>query len=169
MIPSRQQSTSITSSMAADKKRTKPFLWFVFFFYLLVLVYFLFFAETMGRGAAADYHYNLVPLQEIRRFWRIFRNAEFGGALWKISVLNLFGNVLAFVPLGYFLPKLIERCRNGFLTVLLCMEMSLCAEVIQLFFKLGSCDVDDLLLNTLGGLLGFILYWIVKVIEEKRV
>ena len=37
-------------------------------------------------------------------------------------------------------------------------ELSLLVEVLQLVTKVGSFDVDDLLLNTVGGILGFLIY-----------
>jgi glycopeptide antibiotics resistance protein len=36
---------------------------------------------------------------------------------------------------------------------------SLLVELIQLISKVGSCDVDDILLNTLGGVIGYLLFW----------
>ena len=78
---------------------------------------------------------------------------------WSV-LLNLVGNVVAFIPFGVFLPVLFQKCRNFFLTVLFSMEFSLCVEVIQLVGKVGILDVDDVILNTLGGLFGYVLYWL---------
>ena len=44
------------------------------------------------------------------------------------------------------------------MTVLYSFELSLLVELLQLVFKVGSFDVDDLLLNTIGGLLGYLVY-----------
>lgn len=71
---------------------------------------------------------------------------------------NVCGNIVVFIPVGIFLPQLIKRCKNVFLIILISLELSLFAEVIQLVSKVGSFDVDDLLLNTLGGLCGYIIY-----------
>ena len=123
--------------------------------YLAFLCYFLFFAESMGRGfTERAYHYNLMPLKEICRFW-IHRKAL---GFWSVA-LNLVGNVVAFIPFGMFLPWLYGRCRRFGLT--------LGIETVQLVFKVGSFDVDDILLNTLGGILGFWGYRIYVYVRKR--
>ena len=55
-------------------------------------------------------------------------------------------------------------------TILFGFEASVLIEVIQLFSKVGSFDVDDLLLNTIGGCLGYLLcYFLVKRKHTKKV
>ena len=131
--------------------------------YLAFLSYFLFFAESMGRGfTERTYHYNLMPLKEICRFW-IHRKAL---GFWSVA-LNLVGNVVAFIPFGMFLPWLYGRCRRFGLTVWASFEFSLLVETIQLVFKVGSFDVDDILLNTLGGILGFWGYRIYVYVRKR--
>ncbi len=132
--------------------------------YLAIMCYFLFFAETMGRTfTEREYHYNLMPLKEIRRFWVYRRSLGF----WSV-LLNLVGNVVVFIPFGVFLPRLFQKCRRFFVTMLFCFEFSLCIELIQLIGKVGSFDVDDILLNTLGGILGYLLYRISVVLTRNR-
>ena len=110
----------------------------------------------MGRTYSERvYHYNLVPFKEIGRFIR-YRNVL--GR--KAVVLNLVGNVVAFMPFGAFLPIFSVRCRRILCTVWYSFELSLVVELLQLIFKVGSFDVDDLLLNTVGGMLGFLVYFL---------
>jgi glycopeptide antibiotics resistance protein len=110
----------------------------------------------MGRHVEVqEYRYNLRPFFEIRRFFRMLR----AGNLQAFAV-NFLGNIVAFMPFGYFLPLLVKKCQNMFRIVLLSFELSLFVELIQLIFKLGCFDVDDLLLNTVGGLLGYLVYLI---------
>ncbi len=136
----------------------------LFISYLAVLFYFLFFAETMGRTVTErEYHYNLMPLKEIKRFWTYRHSLGF----WSVC-LNLFGNVAAFLPFGMFLPRLCPKCRKFLLTMLFSFELSLCVELIQLVGKVGSFDVDDILLNTLGGAFGYLCYSISKKLFSKR-
>ena len=135
----------------------------LFAVYVAMLCYFLFFAENLDRNLERMYHYNLTPFKEIFRFWT-YRDTLNG---WLV-ILNLVGNVAAFIPFGIFLPALFQKCRNVFFTVLLSMEFSLCVEIIQLVSKVGIFDVDDIILNTAGGLLGFILYWIASLIWRKK-
>lgn len=140
----------------------------LFAVYLILLCYFLFIAERMGRSfAERAYHYNLMPFKEIRRFWTYRDTLGF----WSV-VLNLVGNVVAFIPFGIMLPRLFPRCRKFLLTMLFSFEFSLCVELIQLVGKVGSFDVDDILLNTLGGVLGFLIYrcfvWTAKSVLRKK-
>ena len=135
----------------------------LFTVYFAVLFYFLFFSEKMGRTySERAYHYNLVPLKEIMRFIR-YRKVLGTYAV----VLNLVGNIIAFMPFGTFLPIYYERCRKLRYTVLYSFELSLVVEILQLVFKVGSLDVDDLILNTIGGLFGFLVYELVKQFIRK--
>ena len=141
--------------MAANKKRT-IFWWVCFLAYLLLLGYVVFY--SFGREENADYRYNLTLLQEIGRYY--YLGIRTGN--WHLFILNVLGNVCVFVPLGIFLPKLFSKCQNPLLTILFSFELSLCVEIIQLITKVGSFDVDDIILNTLGGALGYITYKIVR-------
>ena len=135
----------------------------LFLVYLLALVYFLFFAEEYGRRNffELDYRYNLVPFQEIRRFWIYREKVGFLAAF-----LNLAGNVIGFLPFGFIVPvpsiryavrsrPVMHKKMESFWKVsLLGFMFSLCVETIQLITKVGCFDVDDLMLNTLGAMIG---------------
>lgn len=116
----------------------------------------------MGRThAVRNYSYNLIPFKEIHRFIA-YRAALGARAVW----LNLAGNVAAFIPFGLFIIPVSGRKMGFWAVVLLTFDVSLCVEIIQLVTKVGSFDVDDLMLNTLGGLLGALLYKLFKRIER---
>lgn len=132
--------------------------------YLLMLVYFLFFAEEYGRAVNPEsvYRYNLTPFAEIRRFW-IYRNSLGMAAVYT----NIIGNILAFLPFGYILPIIMQRMRSGFLIILSGFGFSLIVELLQLWTRVGSFDVDDLILNTLGAALGYGLFVICNYLRRK--
>ena len=90
--------------------------WVLFVLYLVALVYFMFFAESMGRtgNSQAEYAYNLELFKEIRRF--IVYREQLG---WKAVVLNLGGNVVGFMPFGFILPIVSRRGRTWYNTFLL--------------------------------------------------
>lgn len=130
----------------------------LFIIYLVLLVYFLFFAESMGRKISdREYSYNLILFKEITRFIK-YRN-ELG---MTAVFTNIIGNIICFIPLGCMLPILSVKVRKLLLAVLICFEVSIVIELIQLIFKVGSFDVDDMVLNTLGGLIGFLIYRMVN-------
>lgn len=147
--------------MVANKKKLHSIVGVcLFLIYLTGLFYFLFFAEGMGRTTSGgEYRYNLTLLKEIKRFY-MYQDA----LGWKAYFLNVFGNVLAFMPFGFFLPMLLAK-KNIFLTTFWGFLLSLFVEAIQLSMKLGSFDVDDLLLNTIGAFLGACIYGIIRFVK----
>lgn len=136
-----------------NKKRLIHLGWFLFIMYLGVLTYFLFFSEEYGRTASSEYRYNLVLFAEIKRFFK-YRHILSTEAF----LLNMVGNVVAFIPFGFSIPFLSRKQRKFLNVAFLSFEFSLVIEMIQLIFKVGSFDVDDLLLNTIGGILGYIIF-----------
>ncbi len=133
------------------KKGYRAFAWLLFGVYVVLMIYFLFFAESMGRvTVTSEYHYNLQPFKEILRYLKYYRVV----GVYAVC-LNLLGNVVAFVPFGLFFPLLSRRNRSFWKVSFLSFEISLLVEVIQLVTRVGCCDVDDVMLNTVGGMIGY--------------
>ena len=154
--------------MDVNKKKSNGVWWVCFLAYLLLLAYLLFYASFLGREEHEEYRYNLTLFQEIGRYYHLgIRTGS-----WYLFFWNVIGNICVFVPFGVFLPKLFVKCKNIFLTILFSFEVSLCVEIVQLVTKVGSFDVDDLLLNTLGGLVGFLLItlytWLQKFLNKSK-
>lgn len=129
-----------------------------FIIYIVGLCYFMFFAEMFGFGrthSTGGYQYNLELFCEIRRFWTYRKSLGFTAVF-----LNLFGNIAGFIPFGLLLPILFPKVKNIVLVIMSTFMLSLCFEFFQLVFKVGCFDVDDLLLNTIGGFLGYIIFLI---------
>ena len=151
------------------RKEIKRSIWWtgliLFFIYMLLLIHFLFFSEDFGRAAETDqrFRYNLQPFLEIRRFWK------YRESLGIISFFNnVLGNIVGFIPYGMILPVIVPRMRQGFQVVLSGFLVSLGVEVIQLVTGVGCFDVDDLLLNTLGTLLGYLIFMTMNQIRRKH-
>ena len=131
--------------------------------YVIFIIYFLLFSDWYGRtGEMREYHYNLVLFKEIKRFWQYREQVGFFAMF-----TNLFGNVIIFIPFGFFLP-MGSRQRSFIATAYYSFVLSLCVEVFQLITKVGSFDVDDLLLNTIGGICGYILFAICAAIRRRH-
>jgi glycopeptide antibiotics resistance protein len=125
------------------------------FVYISLLISLLFFKNR-------EYiSYNFLPFHEIKRY--LFAP----GLPTRLVLENLLGNIVLFIPLGIYLSLLFRR---RFISLLLTATLSAAAELIQLHFALGSCDVDDIILNTLGGALGIALYFVLARLlnNEKR-
>lgn len=137
-----------------SKKRLIKVGWLLFYLYIILLSYFLFFSERYGRDYILDqYRYNLEFLKEIKRFIRYREQLGF-----ESFVVNILGNVIAFAPFGFLLPLLNVKFRKLFYITFLSLLFSLTVEVVQLIFKVGIFDVDDLLLNTIGGITGYLAF-----------
>lgn len=138
-------------------------IWLIFILYLIFLIYVLFFDEKFGRTITnRPYSYNLVLFKEIKRFYKY---RELLGT--KAVFLNIFCNIMAFIPFGFMIPLLHQNKRNVVTVTLLSFELSLTIEVVQLLFKVGCFDVDDLFLNTVGGFLGAIMFVFVRKVRNK--
>ena len=136
----------------------------LFIIYMCVLVYVVFFAEAMGRTPQDGYEYNLTPFKEIKRFMKYIWDND---ALGRAARLNIFGNIIAFIPFGIYLPYTSESKLGFISTFLYTFSLSLTIELVQLITKVGSCDVDDIILNALGGVIGYILWYIYTKLRKK--
>ena len=149
---------------AKEKRKIRTLLGKVFcILYILFMCYFLIITDWYGRsGELEEYHYNLTLFREIKRFW------EHRETLGMYAVLaNIAGNVMIFIPLGFFLP-MASKYRNFFMTLFAALGISLGIEVFQFFSRVGRFDVDDLFLNTLGGIIGYIGYEIGVLIRRRN-
>lgn len=137
-----------------NRKVRKAIKWALFIIYIAVLIYIMFFAEELGRTeSSGTYRYNLVLFKEIKRF---LNNSQHVGRM--AVFLNVAGNVIAFMPSGFCIPLLTHNRRKFFSIFLGSFALSLTIETIQLVCKIGCFDVDDLLLNTIGGILGYVVF-----------
>ncbi|WP_096460340.1 VanZ family protein [Corynebacterium suranareeae] len=78
-------------------------------------------------------------------------------SVWWAPWTNTFGNIGLFMPLGFFLYRMLRKMEHRFPfveTVLFAGVISLSIEVLQWVFAIGYSDIDDLLCNTIGGLIG---------------
>lgn len=82
------------------------------------------------------------------------------------NVVNIIGNFTIFIPFGFLISMGIKKASSGVLVVIGSFGMSLCLETLQLVLSMGNFDVDDLLLNTLGGIAGYIAYYLYVALKE---
>ena len=103
---------------------------------------------------------NLVPLRTLRLFADLLDSSH--PEYVRAAIINLAGNIIMFVPLGFLLPRVFIRL-NRFRKVLLTTALIITAvEIIQLLTLVGSCDIDDLILNVIGSALGYPLHQHIK-------
>lgn len=140
--------------MAARKKRKTGF-WLLAYSLLLL---WLLLGQRIYAGSVVIYErMNLTPLSTIRWSLHIHQLTSDTGQILH-AWINFFGNILLFVPLGYLLPRTLRSMRK-FLRFTLRIVLAVTAvELIQYFFWLGCCDIDDLILNLLGSMLGYLIW-----------
>lgn len=80
---------------------------------------------------------------------------------------NLFGNIAMFIPVGLAWPFCFKKLDNIPKTVLAGFGLSLFIELSQLLFYDRGSDVDDLITNTTGALIGAVIYFSIKWIIDK--
>lgn len=98
---------------------------------------------------------NFIPFKEIFRY-------EFGS---KVFMHNIIGNIILFIPFGYFVSH-IMKTRNPFPMFIISIITSCTIEFTQL--KIGrTFDVDDIILNLMGCIFGYIIYLFIDTLEKK--
>lgn len=131
--------------------------------YVLVLALLLF-----QRRLQPAHSFNLIPLRTIRGYFLVLAREDAAGlSLRPYAVTNLLGNLLAFLPLGIFLPLLFRRQRRFWTFLPSSAAVIALVELLQLLSRRGALDVDDLLLNLPGACLGWLL-WRLAQRREKR-
>ncbi|MBQ9760657.1 MAG: VanZ family protein [Clostridia bacterium] len=106
---------------------------------------------------------NLVPFQSI---YEVYIQGYLDGNVTLYYVtLNLLGNLCLFMPLAVFLPLFFKHQRRWYFFVPTVIFATAAIEALQYFFMVGSCDVDDLILNATGAILVFFL---LKIPAVKR-
>ena len=105
---------------------------------------------------------NLVPFKTIIPYLT-------GSARVNFSVIieNLLGNLLLFLPLGFYMQVLSGRIRL-LLRIMIVLSVPLLVEVLQYITGIGSADIDDVILNFVGGMAGMAVCSVLDVIYRRR-
>ncbi len=149
-------------------------LWLVFVLYLLALVDLIVFkyGSRMTREILSHWSpeavrahletANYEPFRMIRLYLRHWERIP------RLAFANLVYNVAAFLPFGILVPLLRRGTRYLLITVLSAALFSLFLEGIQLVTLLGEFDVDDILLNSLGAVLGMAGFGLVRRLSRTK-
>lgn len=93
---------------------------------------------------------NLVPFQTIKAYYKPENwNPE------STKAANVIGNIVLFMPLGFLLPLVFPKIGKFVTVFLLSLFISVALEGCQYFFQSGVTDIDDVILNTMGGVFGY--------------
>ena len=98
---------------------------------------------------------NLEPFRTINNYiW------ELGGPVHTIALYNLLGNILLFIPFGFFIPSIWRKCHSWWKMLLIALFVPLFIETTQYFIG-RSVDIDDVILNMFAIIIGYILYMMI--------
>lgn len=146
------------ANIARARRRSAVWLLGIFAAYSGLMIWELFWGPyrvTPPPGSA-----NLTPFSTILP--QLLGYRELGIHLW---VINLIGNIGAFVPLGFFLAYFVPRLRQVGALLAVTAGIALCAELLQLWTNVGIFDIDDVILNAFGCYLGYLVH---RRLESRR-
>ena len=122
----------------------------IFFIYLFYLFYLVFLSSFYGRGVIHR-NYNFIPFKTISEFLFFSDNM-------RAILRNIVGNIAAFVPMGFLLPLVFSKMNKHHKVFAVILTATLFIEISQFIFGVGTCDVDDVVLNFIGGIIGYEIY-----------
>lgn len=149
------------------KTLLKGIVWASFAVYLLAVTYLVFvryhrgFVSEMSLLDYARFQMNLVPFKTIVGYIKAFVDESMN---LNIPVTNLLGNLLMFFPWGIYLPLFFENLKRWKAYVPVTIGLLLGIELVQFFTRRGSFDIDDLILNLTGAILGFLM-WKTRILQ----
>jgi len=127
-------------------------------FYILFMLYLMFFG--FGRSS---YDFNIVRLVPVVSTAGFIRET----IQWKTIVINVFGNIIMFIPFG-FLGIVFKKLNSFKRLIINFLSVIIIIESFQYFTRLGVFDIDDIILNTIGVAIGFGIYkWLTKTIIDR--
>lgn len=97
--------------------------------------------------------YNYIPLQTLSNWLSNYRLVSL-----RIFVENILASIIVFIPVGFLLPFVLNREKSFWKNVQISMTIGLLVELFQLNLSIGVADVDDVILYTIGSVIGFLLF-----------
>jgi glycopeptide antibiotics resistance protein len=141
-------------------------IWWIYIFLLFVIVVVKFngsLVELKDRihtfSSEDARNYNLMPLANIKI--QLTHISEW----WALR--QILGNIVPFMPFGFLLPIVYSKINSFFKVFITGILSILFIELFQLFTKVGSFDVDDILLNIVGIMCGYVVLIFAKYFITK--
>lgn len=134
--------------------KKSSFKYIIFVIYIFVVLKLTIFRET----TLSEREVNLTLFQDLINVYKTRTTWQF---------IRLFvGNIVWFVPWGFLIPMIYKN--NKFFVFLSGFAFSLAIEILQFALKKGLFEIDDLILNTIGAILGYSLYLCTRKIMCKN-
>lgn len=142
------------------KRFVKMIGWSLFFVYIFCLSLILFFCRKANlRIPIREYFYLYANAEPLKTLFRYIRYAYIKKDTESIflALANIGGNLILFLPMGFFLPFLFKCLRRWYRTLCVIAFMIFSSEMLQGIFRIGIPDIDDFFMNILGALMGFFI------------
>lgn len=123
--------------------------------YVVVLLY----LTVIGRYSHPEYEYKIYVFLTYRRF---LENID------AQSVRQLIINIGMLVPVGFLLPVVLPCKRKYTLTLLISFLLIILIEVMQFVMKCGTFEIDDIVNNMIGAIVGILVYRLFETIYHKH-
>ena len=133
---------------------------------IVVVARFTFFPFSKVNGEIQPLIYESAKVFPFRINWIPFVNL-FDYPEMRDILINVIGNTAMFIPLGIVWPSVYKRLDTHWKVISAGIGVSLCIEILQLPFYDRVSDVDDLLLNSLGFIIGYLLYLLAKQVSKR--
>ncbi|WP_338595346.1 VanZ family protein [Clostridium baratii] len=131
----------IALNVLIDKEKTFKYIDGFIIVYILFLIAITFFKAKL--------HYHSYIINPIDSFMEIKRD-KLGG------IINIFGNILMYVPIGVYIKEKLNPRNN---IAILCFVIYITSvEIVQSITRTGTCDTNDIIMNTLGFIIGISIY-----------
>lgn len=134
---------------------------------IVVVVRFTFFPFGTADGAVQPLEFDLASAFPPRINWVPFVYL-FDYPVFREALINLIGNTAMFIPLGIVWPAVFKELDTHTKAIAAGVGTSLLIEILQLPFYVRCSDIDDLILNSTGYLMGYGIYLLVKAIRQRR-
>lgn len=138
-------------------KILKSNMYIYFIIYILLLIYLFFLMPLYGRNKI-DFGFNIVPFSTIKMYLNDFNSIKDS----KV-ILNLIGNFICLIPLSFFLKKIFKSQNKIFIFLLTILLCAFSIEIMQYITKTGSCDIDDVILNSSGAIISYFIFKIKSI------
>lgn len=136
-------------------KASKILLWSIFLIYTVIVLG----ATFIHRTPVMYENINLHIFSSYIKVWNRFSLLE---------LRNIIFNILMFLPFGFVLPLLFKKCEKFYITYFLGLCMTISIEVLQLISKRGIFEIDDIINNTLGCMIGYGVVMIFLLFSKRN-
>jgi len=132
--------------------------------YVLIMFNLLFVRHRyFGSGGGYGYSYNLTPFKTIIAYINDYR--EYNST---IAFKNLAGNIVLFIPIGVIFPLLFKPLLRFIRFTVFTAVLIILVELSQMLLRVGSFDIDDVILNTFGAVIGLGMTKLLLVVLRRK-